>query len=124
MLKSSDFSESSWTGSGMVEPTFPPPPAPAPTPGSMEDEPMRAPRPKRAAKKPKKAAKRPKAKQAARKRPKAKAKRSGKKKKAASKRRGSASRVARAISSRRSRGTFSSPPSQSPASPSPESCRA
>src|SRR5207253_11399477 len=112
MLKSSDFSESSWTGSGMVEPTFPPPPAPAPTPGSMEDEPMRAPMPKRAAKKPKKAAKRPKAKQAARKRPKDKAKLSGKKKKAASKRHRqnrstshceSSSRMARAIPSKRSR---------------------
>ena len=56
MLKSSDFSDSGWSGSGMMEPTYPPAPAPAPTPGSMDEEPMRAPRPRPAAKKPKKAA--------------------------------------------------------------------
>src|SRR6266540_3831991 len=88
MLEPTDFSESSWTGPGMMEPMYPPAPSTPPAPAPMKQEPMGAPRP-RPAKKKRKAA-RPKAKRkAAKKRPKARAKRRGKakRKKAARKRR-------------------------------------
>src|SRR5437870_6682616 len=50
MLASTDFSESSWTGSGMMEPMYPPAPSMPPAPAPMRDEPMSAPRPKPAKK--------------------------------------------------------------------------
>src|SRR5438309_839097 len=46
MLAPTDFSESSWTGSGMMEPMYPPAPMTPPAPAPMRDEPMTAPRPK------------------------------------------------------------------------------
>src|SRR5437870_9034833 len=77
MLASTDFSESSWTGSGMMEPMYPPAPSMPPAPAPMRDEPMSAPRPKPAKKRKKPS--RPKAKKkAGKKRPKARAKRGGK----------------------------------------------
>src|ERR1041385_5207682 len=77
MLASTDFSESSWTGSGMMEPMYPPAPPTPPAPAPMRDEPMSAPRPKPAKKR--KKASRPKAKKkSGKKRPKARAKRGGK----------------------------------------------
>jgi len=88
MLASTDFSESSWTGSGMMEPMYPPAPSMPPATAPMRDEPMSAPRPKPAKKRKKPS--RPKAKKkAGKKRPKARAKRGGKakRKKAARKRR-------------------------------------
>src|SRR5256885_10891684 len=60
MLASTDFSESSWTGSGMMEPMYPPAPSMPPAPAPMRDEPMSAPRPKPAKKRKKPS--RPKAK--------------------------------------------------------------
>lgn len=75
MLESTDFSESSWTGSGMMEPIYPPAPLTPPAPAPMMDEPGTQ-RSKPAAKR--KAA-RPKAKKkATKKRPKAKANRGSK----------------------------------------------
>src|SRR5947208_14727395 len=62
MLEPNDFSESSWTGSGMMEPMYPPSPPPMPSPAPMMDEPEATPRRKAPARKKKKAAKRPKAK--------------------------------------------------------------
>src|SRR5438552_16705146 len=58
MLEPNDFSESSWTGSGMMEPMYPPSPPPMPSPAPMMDEPEEAPRRKAPARKKKKAAKR------------------------------------------------------------------
>src|SRR5256885_11215990 len=73
MLDPTDFSESSWTGPGMMEPMYPPAPS---TPPMPMGEPMAAPKPRPPAKKKRKAS-RPKAKKkkAAKKRPKARAKR-------------------------------------------------
>src|SRR5881296_933609 len=76
MLASTDFSESSWTGSGMMEPMYPPAPSMPPAPAPMRDEPMSAPRPKPAKKRKKPT--RPKArKKAGKQRPNARAKRGG-----------------------------------------------
>ena len=50
MLEATDFSESSWTGPGMMEPLYPPAPLTPPTPAPMMDEPMASPRRKPAAK--------------------------------------------------------------------------
>ena len=57
MLEPTDFSESSWPGSGMMEPMYPPAPPTPPAPAPMMGEPMGARRPKPAKKKRKKAAK-------------------------------------------------------------------
>src|ERR1051325_9452163 len=115
MLEPTDFSESSWTGPGMMEPLYPPAPPPPPTPAPMMDEPMASPRRKPAAKR--KAA-RPKAKKrAAKKRPRAKAKRAGKAKRRKTARRppreppsttprGSVFRMVESSSARRSRATL------------------
>src|SRR5207245_11438958 len=75
MLEPNDFSESSWTGPGMMEPMYPPPSAPSPQPAPMMEEP--APTRKRKRRKPS----RPKArKKARRSRPRAKASKGGRKK--------------------------------------------
>ncbi len=50
MLEPTDFSESSWTGPGMMEPLYPPAPPMPPTPAPMMDEPMGSPRRKPAGK--------------------------------------------------------------------------
>src|SRR6266540_1873371 len=84
MLEPTDFSESSWTGPGMMEPMYPPS-APLPTPTPMREQPA-APT-ARPAKKKRKATKRPKAKQGGKKRPKAKSTRSTKRKPAKKRRR-------------------------------------
>src|SRR5437016_9653169 len=60
MLEPNDFSESGWTGPGMMEPLYPPPSAPSPQPAPMMDEP--APARKRKRRKPS----RPKARKKAR----------------------------------------------------------
>ena len=95
MPQQTDFSESGWTGPGMMEPMMPstsvPPSAPLPSPMTGESG-MSARRPKRAAVRKRKKAARPKAKPKAKKkakrtRPKAKAKRPKAKKKTARRRR-------------------------------------
>src|SRR2546425_4849922 len=51
MLEPNDFSESSWTGPGMMEPMYPPSPPPMPSPAPLMDEPAAAPRRKAPARK-------------------------------------------------------------------------
>ena len=79
MHQQTDFSESGWTGPGMMEPMMPSTPyqPPAPSPSSMAGESgMGARKPKRAAVRKRKKAARPKAKKKGKRtRPKAKAKR-------------------------------------------------
>jgi hypothetical protein len=91
MLQQTDFSESGWTGPGMMEPMIPStpmqPPTPAPAPAMGEPK-MGARKPARAAAKRKKKAARPKAKKKAKRaRPRAKAKRAKAKRKPARRRR-------------------------------------
>jgi hypothetical protein len=91
MRQQSDFSESGWTGPGMMEPMMPSTPyqpsMPSPSPLGGESS-MPARKPKRAAVRKRKKAARPKAKKKAKRtRPRAKAKRAKAKRKPARRRR-------------------------------------
>ena len=91
MRQQTDFSESGWTGPGMMEPMMPSTPyqPPAPSPSPMSGDTSKAARkPKRTAVRKRKKAARPKAKKKAKRTsPKAKAKRAKAKRKPARRRR-------------------------------------